>query len=242
MPSVTYSLNIANARDGWSAIQAQQALLIYDGETSKVSVGSSLTYATDGELSSSVSTKDDGLSLQMKPLFIDENLVKLSVSAVLEDFVPGARAGNFRQSVQTEKSSTDVVAELRFGDTILIASGENVMRGNAGSKTPVLGDLPVLKELFNSRSKTSMSTSILILLTLRPRGSEQLPLFDEVERKEFEAMKERLLEQLEPDSKANIRRFVPDLRTMSFQIDNPARAGDQDYLARAGVLSAMKMQ
>lgn len=242
LPSVTYSLNIANARDGWSAVQAQQALLIYDGETSKVSVGTSLTYATDGDLNSSIATKDDGLSLQMKPQFLDDNVVKLSVSAILEDFVPGAPAGNFRQSVQSEKSSTDVVAELRFGDTILIASGENALRGRAASKTPVLGDIPVLKELFHSRSKSTSSTSILILLTLRPRGSEQLPLFDEVERREFESMKDRLLQQLEPEHKATIRRFIPDLRTMSFEMDNPARSGDRDYLARAGALSPMKMQ
>jgi hypothetical protein len=238
LPSVTYSLNIANARDGWSSVQAQQALLIYDGETSKVSVGSSLTYATDGELSSSIATKDDGLSLQMKPQFLGDGLVKLTVSAILEDFVPGAGAGSFRQAVQTEKSSTDVVAELRFGDTILIASGENAMHSRAGNKTPLVGDVPVLGGLFKTRGKSRMLTSILILLTLRPRGSEQLPQAGELERREFEEMKDRLLDQLEPAHKISVQRFIPDLRTMSYQIENPARAGDRDYLARAGALSS----
>jgi hypothetical protein len=83
-----------------------------------------------------------------------------------------------------------------------------------------------------------MLTSILILLTLRPRGSEQLPQAGELERREFEEMKDRLLDQLEPAHKISVQRFIPDLRTMSYQIENPARAGDRDYLARAGALSS----
>ena len=240
LPSVTYSLNIANARDGWSTVQAQQALLIYDGELSKVSVGSTLTYATDGALNSQVATKDDGLTLQIKPSFLPSGAVKLAVSASLEDFVPEASAGTFRQSVQTERSTTDVIAELKFGETILIASGENAANSRSRDKTPLLGDVPVLGQLFGGRSKSRSVTSILILLTLRPQGSEQLPYSNEVERKDFEDLKERLLEQL--DGQSHFNRFIPDMRSMSFEADNPARSGDRNYLARAGALPAVRLQ
>lgn len=240
LPSVTYSLNIANARDGWSTVQAQQALLIYDGELSKVSVGSTLTYATDGTMNSQVSTKDDGLTLQIKPQFLPSGTVKLAVLASLEDFVPEASAGTFRQSVQTERSMTDVIAELKFGETILIASGENAANSRSRDKTPLLGDVPLLGQLFGGRAKSRAVTNILILLTLRPRGSEQLPYANEVERKDFDALKERLLEQL--DGKNNFKRFIPDMRTMSFDADNPARSGTKSYLESAGVLEKLKMQ
>lgn len=235
LPAVTYSLNIANARDGWSSVQAQQALLIYDQQTSKVSVGSSLTYATDGDLSSSISTKDAGLKLEITPQFRNDGVVKVVVSAALEDFVESA-AGSFRQSVQTEKSTTDVTADLRFGQTILIASGENAMNSRAGSKTPVLGSVPVLGKLFSNKRKSQTSTSLLILLTLRPQGSEQLPHADEVERELFRIRKDKLLEDLDANVESRFHRFIPDRDSMSYRIDNPARRGDTAYLSRTGAL------
>lgn len=238
LPSITYSLNIANARDGWSTIQAQQALLIYDEQTSKVSVGSSLTFATDGQQNSDVATKDAGLSLEIKPQFLDQGTVKVSVSAVLEDFVESA-AGSFRQSVQTEKSTTDVTAELRFGETILIASGEATINSRAGSKTPLLGDLPLVGQLFSNKRKFKTNTSLLILMTLRPRGSEQVPHADKAEREMFQLQKDRLLEQLDAEEESFIHRFIPDHNSMSYQIDNPARDGDQAYLSRTGAFASV---
>lgn len=242
IPSVTYSLNIANARDGWSTVQAQQALLIYDGELSKVSVGSSLTYATDGDLSSTVATKEDGLTLQIKPAFLAEGSVKLTVSANLEDFVPGAPAGSFRQSVQTERSSTDVTAELRFGETILIASGESAINSQGGNKTPLLGSLPVLGQLFRRDTSSKLSTSVLILLTLRPRGGERLPHLNEIERREFEQKKDRLLKQLDASGANHFHKFIPDTKALSYQLHNPARVGDKSYLAKIGVLQSIATQ
>jgi hypothetical protein len=238
LPSVTYSLNIANARDGWSTIQAQQALLIYDQQASKVSVGSSLTYATDGDLNSSVATKDAGLSLEIKPEFMAQGIVKVTVSAILEEFVESA-AGSFRQSVQTEKSTTDVTAELRFGETILIASGESTTNSRAGNKTPLLSDVPVLGQLFQNKRTSKANTSLLILLTLRARGSEQVPHADEVEREMFRLRKDRLLEQLNVDDESFLHQFIPDPDSMSYKLGNPARSGDKSYLGRAGALPAV---
>lgn len=237
LPSITYSLNIANARDGWSTIQAQQALLIYDEQTSKVSVGSSLTFATDGQQNSDVATKDAGLSLEIKPQFLEQGVVKVSVSAVLEEFVESA-AGSFRQSVQTEKSTTDVTAELRFGETILIASGEATINSRAGSKTPLLGDVPLVGQLFNNKRKFKTNTSLLILMTLRPRGSEQVPHADKAEREMFQLQKDRLLEQLDAEEESFVHRFIPDHDSMSYQIENPARDGDQAYLNRTGAFAS----
>lgn len=236
LPAVTYSLNIANARDGWSTVQTQQALLVYDQQLSKVSVGSSLTFATDGTMNSTTATKDAGLRLEIKPDFREDGMVNLHVSATLEDFVDLA-AGSFRQSVQTEKSTTDVTADLRFGETILIASGESAINTRMGSKTPFLGDVPLLGKLFSSRRDAKLNTSILILLTLRPRGSELLPHADELEREIFRKRKDKLLEQLDANSESHFHRFIPDQSLMSYKIENPARRGDKSYLSRTGAFS-----
>lgn len=243
VPSVTYSLNVANSQGGQSTVQAQQALLIYDGQTSKIHIGSTLTFATDGDLSSSVNTKEDGLALEIGAKFGGDGTVKLSIDASLEDFVPGSGPGSFRQSVQTEKTTTNVTASLHFGETILIASGEQSINSKSFDRTPVLGSLPLLGNLFNARVRNTADTSVLVLLTLRPRGSYQLPHETEEERKQFESLRQRLLDQLGTGgAEPSLHRFAPDRRMMSYQLENPARVQDTSYLQRTGVLAVPGLQ
>lgn len=236
VPSVTYSMNIANARGGKSTVQAQQAVLIYDGEKSNVQIGSSLTFAANGNLSSSVETMQDGLNLSIGSKFIDADRVKLTIDASLEDFIPGAGAGSFKESVQKERTATSVTATLKFGETILISSGEQAVNSRAENRTPLLGNVPVLGKLFNVKDKTTSDVSVIVLLTLRPRGSYTLPHANQIERRHFEEMRKRLLDQLETggDDPAP-HRFHPEKSNLSYTLENPARAGDKAYLQRAGV-------
>lgn len=237
VPSVAYSLNVANSQGSQSTIQAQQALLIYDGQTSKVQIGRSLTFAVDGSFESAVSTQEDGLEIEIGADFSEPGAVKLDISASLQDFLPGGGPGSFRQSLLTEKTTTNVTAALRFGETILIANGGTSINSRGFSRAPVIGSLPLIGNLFNARDRKESDTSVLILLTLRQRGSHQLPHSSAAERERFEHKRNRLLDQLgrripDPD----FLRFTPDKQVLSFELANPARKGDTDYLKRAGVL------
>lgn len=236
VPSVTYSLNVANAAGGKSTIQAQQAVLIYDGEKSNVQIGSTLTFAANGNLSSSVETMQDGLTLNIGSQFIDKDRVKLAIDASLEDFIPGAGPGSFKESVQKERTVTSVTATMRFGETILISSGEQSTNSRAENKTPLLGSLPVLNKLFSSRGKMTSDVSVIVLLTLRPRGSQALPHANLADRRLFENMRKRLLDQLGTGGEdPALHLFHPEKGNLSYTLENPARAGDKAYLQRAGV-------
>lgn len=240
VPSVNYSLNIANARGGKSTVQAQQAVLIYDGEKSNVQIGSTLTFNASGSLSSSVSTMQDGLTLNIGSKFVDQDRVKLTIDASLEDFMPGAGVGSFEESVLKERTATSVTATLKFGETILISSGEQSTNSRANDGTPLLGSLPILGKLFSSRDKSTSDVSVIVLLTLRPRGSFTLPHENAIERRNFENMRKRLLDQLETGGEEPApHRFQPDQSNLSFAIDNPARSGDKAYLTRAGATGAL---
>lgn len=240
VPSVTYSLNIANSRDGKSTLQAQQAVIIYDGEKSNVQIGSSLTFNASGSLSNSTSTMQDGVNLTIGSKFVDNNRVKLTIEASLENFVPGAGVGTFQESLLKEKTATSVTATLRFGETILISSGEQSSNSRASDVTPLLGKIPILGKLFNSRNKTTNDVSVLVLLTLRPRGSFSLPHESATERRNFEKMRKRLLDQLDTGGdEPSQHRFEPDQASLTYTLENPARSGDKSYLARAGVLGVI---
>lgn len=237
VPSVTYSLNIANSLGSQSTIQAQQALLIYDGQTSKFHIGSSLTFAVDGSFESTVSTQEDGLELEIGADFSEAGAVKLDINASLQDFVPGGGPGSFRQSILTEKTTTTVTANLRFGETIVLASGGTAVNSRGFSRTPIIGSLPLIGNLFNARDRKESDTSVLILLTLRARGSHELPRDSAAERARFEQKRNRLLDQLgSKQGDSDLSRFTPDQQVLHFELDNPARRGDSNYLQRIGVL------
>lgn len=240
VPSVTYSLNIANSRGGRSTVQAQQAVLIYDGEKSNVQIGSSLTFNASGALSNSTSTMQDGVNLTIGSKFIDNDKVKLTIDASLENFVPGSGVGTFQESVLKEKTATSVTATLRFGETILISSGEQSSNSRASDSTPILRRIPILGHLFSSRDKSTSDISVLVLLTLRPRGSYLLPHESAIERRNFESMRKRLLDQLDTGGdEPSQHRFEPDKASLSYTLENPARLGDKSYLARAGVIGVI---
>ena len=182
----------------------------------------------------------DGLTLSIGSQFIDQDRVKLTIDASLEDFVPGASTGSFQESVLKERTATSVTATLKFGETILISSGEQSVNSRASDATPLLSSIPILGKLFSSRDKFTSDVSVLVLLTLRPRGSFSLPHENDLERRNFETMRKRLLDQLDTGGEEpSHHRFQPDQATLRFTLDNPARSGDKSYLNRAGVLGVI---
>jgi len=185
-----------------------------------------------------VSTQEDGLQIEIGADFSDEQGARLDINASLQNFLPGGGPGSFRQAVLTEKTTTNVTASLKFGETIMIASGGTSINTRGFSRTSFLGGLSLLGNLFNTRDTKETDTSILILLTLRQRGSHELPHKTATERARFEQMRNRLLDRLgTKNPETDVSRFTPDQQFLSFELENPARKGDADYLNRAGVLT-----
>lgn len=167
VPSVTYSLNIANASGNKSAIEARPTLLIYDGQTSKVFSGGTLTYAASGQLNSESYTREVGLSLAVTPKFNENGTINLSIATSLETFIAEPAAGTFREAVQTDKSSTEITADMRLGETIVVSGGKFSNLQSGSSSTPLLGSIPVIKHLFAEKANYYATNDLLVLLSLR---------------------------------------------------------------------------
>ena len=225
IPTVTWSLNLANASGAASRIEARPTLLVHDGEEAKVFNGGSLTYATAGQLSSTSYTRDVGLSLSVKPKFTDEEHVTLGVSVVLENFVPAAPNGTFKEAVQTEKSATTVAADMRFGETLLVSSGASTTTNNNQSQTPVAGQIPILGKLFSSRVSAVQENTLLVLLTLRPVPGAAAALESADDSRQISALAHGVLGDF-----AEAVRLVPETRFSPYQLDNPAHVGVAEYL------------
>jgi hypothetical protein len=66
-----------------------------------------------------------------------------------------------------------------------------------------------------------------------------LPHANLTERRQFDEIRKRLLDQLETGGEDPAPHlFKPEQNSLSYTLDNPAKAGDKAYLGRAGVLDA----
>ncbi|MFN3199722.1 MAG: tetratricopeptide repeat protein [Bradymonadia bacterium] len=172
MPEVTYSLNIANASDSHNEIVARPSVVAHDNEESEVFIGSEVTYIAPGQLGGSSYNKEVGITLNVRPTFLEDDRLRVSVRTEFGAFLPTAAPGTFEQAVATVKNRTSVTAELAFGQTIALAAGNTKRRSNSRSGVPILRDIPILQYLFSTTSESEQNATLIILLT--PRRPLQL--------------------------------------------------------------------
>ena len=225
IPTVTYSLNLANAQGNSSRIEGRPTLLIYDDVAAKFFDGETLTFSTTGQLNSSAQTREVGLALSVKPKFLSDEVVNLAVTVTLETFLPIVTTGTFVESVQTTKSSTEIAADLRFGQTMLVSSGAITQINRSRSKTPVISDVPVLGKLFSRKFKDQRTNELLVLLSLRPVIDESIQKSINTEQQFVDRLRTRLFPDLDGNNKV-----TPETRQMFYRIENPAHTGIEGYI------------
>jgi hypothetical protein len=234
VPAITYSLNIANAGGSNSSIEARPTILVYDGQTSKLFSGGTLTYAASGEFTSGSFTKEVGLTLSVTPKFNDADTVTLNISTGLETFLTKTAVGSFEESLQTDKASTDVTAELRLGDTIVVSAGRSTRVQTSKSGTPVIQDVPLLGSLFKKRSNSFDTSDLLILLSVRRDigGSETGSV---AERQIASVQGNQLWRKLGIAQSDSVINKDSEVRYEYYSLDNPGRGFSKLYLNEIGI-------
>lgn len=118
----------------------------------------------DGAIS--VEFKEYGISLEFTPTLVGENRINLKVKPEVSQ-LSSAQAINvnnvFIQALTTRRAETTV--ELGSGQSFAIAGLLNNDVDNNISKTPVLGDLPILGALFRSTSFQKNESELVIIVT-----------------------------------------------------------------------------
>src|SRR5215204_1489265 len=133
----------------------------------------------NGQTGITIVWKEYGIRLNFKPTIIDEDHIRLELEPEVStiDFVTGVRFDGFIiPGLRTRRAKTGV--ELRDGQSFAIAGLLDNNETQTISKIPGIGDVPVLGNLFKSKSFQKQETELMFIVTaqlVKPVRPDDLP-------------------------------------------------------------------
>ena len=154
-------------------IISNPSLMVRDGVTAMINVGSDVSVVgqttqdpINGDRQTTKSEyRKTGINVSVKPTVNANGVVILEISQTISNSVPGSAGAGGNPDIFERTVKTEVVAQS--GQTVLLAGliSENSAAG--GSGTPGLSKIPLLGNLFKSKSKSSDRTELAMLVTAR---------------------------------------------------------------------------
>ncbi len=156
------------------AMNGQQASFLAGGEFP-------IPVVQGGQNGSAVSVqfKEYGVRLNFKPTIIDEDHIRLELEPEVStiDFANGVRFNGFViPALRTRRARTGV--ELRDGQSFALAGLLDNNETQSISKVPGIGDIPILGNLFKSKSFQRQETELMFIVTadlVKPVNRDDLP-------------------------------------------------------------------
>ncbi len=148
---------------GYARTLAKPTLSCRSGGKASFQVGGEIPYPTSSSLGvSNTSFKSYGIMLDVQPVADAEGYITTQINIEMSDpdldFSTGGVPG-----IKTRNTSTEI--NLRSGETMVISGLNKNADSKSVKKTPFLGDIPIIGELFKSRRFSNDETELVIFLT-----------------------------------------------------------------------------
>jgi general secretion pathway protein D len=162
----------AAAADNSVSIVQRPRIQTSQAKEAQFFVGSTVPYVTSvyynsgigGGPSSSYSQLQVGISLDVTPFINPNGLVVMDISQEIDDF----NGSTFIQGVgnvpNTDKRSLSSEVAVRDRDTIILGGFIRSEKDKNRSGVPVLQDIPILGNLFSSRTSNKTRSELLVLM------------------------------------------------------------------------------
>ena len=147
-------------------------ILTLSGKTAVISVGEKVPYRnivmdSEGNKSFPIQWLDVGVKMGVTPEVTQDGFIILHVFPKVSTFVEREYVleGLTFKDPQPSEKSADTTARLRAGETLVIGGLIKSSDIETVTKIPLLGDIPIIGELFTLRNKTHEETELIIFLT-----------------------------------------------------------------------------
>ncbi len=136
---------------------------IYIGRTQSIMTQAQQSTQGQGNIINNYSREDIGITLKVKPRLSSNNTVSLEVKATIEDVLPNSGANVDRPTTTKRDVLTNAI--VNNGETIILGGLIKNSAGKSVTSVPILGDIPVLGELFKSRGNVIRKINVVVYLT-----------------------------------------------------------------------------
>jgi pilus assembly protein CpaC len=159
---------------------AEPNLVAMDGQEASFLAGGEIPVPlVSGTAGVSVVWKEYGVRLRFKPTILDENHIRLDIEPEVSslDFANAVRFEGFLiPALRTRKAKTGI--ELQNGQTFGIAGLMDNSEVKSLGKIPLLADVPILGQLFKSRSFQKNESELVFIVNtkiVKPWNPDQVP-------------------------------------------------------------------
>jgi general secretion pathway protein D len=163
----------AIAQAGKAQLLSRPSVLARNNQPATIQIGqnvpliTAVNYDALGNARNSISYQAVGIILKVTPFITSDGLVQMIVQPSTSSLDPSS-------SIQVSPGVAAPVIDVRSADTVVITpDGQTIvigglMRNDSGevvTKIPLLGDIPLLGNLFKHKTTSSAKTELLIFLT-----------------------------------------------------------------------------
>jgi general secretion pathway protein D len=158
-------------QNGAAHVLSEPSVLCTNNKEATIQVGQTQSILTQaqqstqgqGNIINNYSREDIGLTLTVKPILSSDDRVNLEVEAEIEDILPGSESSADRPTTTKRKVNTNAI--VNNGETIILGGLMKNSGGKSSTKVPILGDIPILGELFTSNGDSVSKINVVIYLT-----------------------------------------------------------------------------
>ena len=205
-------------------ILSTPTIVALDNEEAELLVGQNVPFKT-GESTSQASTvenpfttiqrQDIGINLVIKPQINQGDSITLDLKQSAEDIAPSNSLAATTSDIVTNKRLIRTKALIKDQQTLVIGGLLQDKAGEQRTKTPFLGDLPLLGKLFSSKGKTHSKTNLMVFI--RPTILKDDAQVAELTRQRYEFMREKQTSIMEKDLplQRDPQPTLPDFETFS---------------------------
>jgi general secretion pathway protein D len=143
-------------------------ILTLDHNKASISVGQRIPFPIGsittqvGAVQSSYSREEVSLRIDLTPHLSDEREIRLEIDGEISDVVPNSASAG---GPTTNQRKLKTIVSVRDGETVVLGGLQKENATDSVDKVPLLGDIPILGRLFQTRSKQRGKQDLLIVMT-----------------------------------------------------------------------------
>ena len=149
------------------------SIVTLDNTEAKIVVGEEIpfrsgSFTTTGDGSNNpfttVTREDVGIELTVTPHVYDNKEVRMEVAQNISNVLDSTVGSSTFADVVTSKRSIETTVLASSGETIVLGGLIQDNANRSENRVPVLGSIPVLGNLFKSRSKRQVKTNLVVFI------------------------------------------------------------------------------